>query len=83
MDVFAVHGLYPIRAKTVARRSIRIKPQRQFRRNHHRETSMNPMTQPPLKQPPPARIGWSYDNYFLEQLAKIKQTSNNKPVNLG
>jgi hypothetical protein len=33
---------------------------------------MKTLTKPYVQVPPPARIGWHYDNYFLEQLAKIK-----------
>jgi hypothetical protein len=30
------------------------------------------MTKPYTQLPPPPRANWHYDNYFLEQLAKIK-----------
>lgn len=36
-------------------------------------TTAKPYTQ---VQPKP-RTGWHYDNYFLEQLAKARQTLNN------
>ena len=39
---------------------------------------MKTLTKPYVQVPPPARLGWSYDNYFLEQLAKIKQKTDSK-----
>ncbi len=39
---------------------------------------MKTLTKPYVQVPPPARIGWSYDNYFLKQLAKIKHKADNK-----
>jgi hypothetical protein len=33
---------------------------------------MKTITKPHTHLPPPPRTDWSYDNYFLEQLAKIK-----------
>jgi len=39
---------------------------------------MKTLAKPYVQVPPPARIGWRYDNYFLEQLAKIKHKTDNK-----
>jgi hypothetical protein len=38
---------------------------------------MKTMAKPHVRTPPPPRTGWHYDNYFLEQLAKLKPKANN------
>jgi hypothetical protein len=39
---------------------------------------MKTLSKPYVQIPPPPRIGWHYDNYFLEQLAKIKHQAEIK-----
>jgi hypothetical protein len=38
---------------------------------------MKTITKPYTQTAPQPRTGWNYDNYFLEQLAKIKKTTIN------